>query len=95
MGIQFVGRWLANRIASLEFAAGLKHYVPACLAVIVIITTVVSSVHASPHFRLFTNTFGGGMQWAGYYFPHDEFYDASMRDVIGEVAMRAMEPSWQ
>ncbi|HSD46953.1 MAG TPA: glycosyltransferase family 39 protein [Pyrinomonadaceae bacterium] len=89
LGIQFVGRWLANRIASLEFAAGLKHYVPACLAVIVIITTVVSSVHASPHFRLFTNSFGGGMQWAGYYFPHDEFYDASMRDVIGEVAMRA------
>ena len=89
LGIQFVGRWLANRIASPDFAAGLKHYVPACLAVIVIISSVVSSVNASPHFRLFTNSFGGGMQWAGYYFPHDEFYDASMRDVIGEVAMRA------
>ena len=89
LGIQVTGRWLANRIASLDFAASLKHYVPACLAVIVIITSVVSSVHASPHFRLFTNSFGGGMQWAGYYFPHDEFYDASMRDVIGEVAMRA------
>ena len=45
--------------------------------------------NASPHFRLFTNSFGGGMDWAGYYFPHDEFYDASMRDVIGEIAMRA------
>jgi hypothetical protein len=89
LGIQFTGRSLAKRIASLDFAAGLKHYVPACLAVIVIISSVVSSVYASPHFRLFTNSFGGGMQWAGYYFPHDEFYDASMRDVIGEVAMRA------
>ena len=89
LGIQFIGRWLANRIASLDFAAGLKHYVPASLAVLVIITSVVSSIHASPHFRLFTNSFGGGMQWAGYYFPHDEFYDASMRDVIGEIAMRA------
>ena len=89
LGIQFIGRWLANRMASAEFTAGLKHYVPACLAVIVIIASVVSSVQASPHFRLFTNSFGGGMQWAGYYFPHDEFYDASMRDVIGEVAMRA------
>ena len=89
LGIQFIGRWLANRIASLDFAAGLKHYVPASLAVVVIITSVVSSIHASPHFRLFTNSFGGGMQWAGYYFPHDEFYDASMRDVIGEIAMRA------
>jgi hypothetical protein len=89
LGIQFTGRWLAKRIASLDLSAGLKHYVPASLAVIVIITSVVSSVHASPHFRLFTNSMGGGMQWAGYYFPHDEFYDASMRDVIGEVAMRA------
>jgi len=89
LGIQFIGRWLANRIAAANVATGLKHYVPACLAVIVIIASVVSSVQASPYFRLFTNSFGGGMQWAGYYFPHDEFYDASMRDVIGEVAMRA------
>jgi hypothetical protein len=89
LGIQFVGRWLADRLASFDAAAGLKHYVPACLAVIVIVTSVVNSVQASPHFRLFTNSFGGGMSWAGYYFPHDEFYDASMRDVIAEVARRA------
>jgi uncharacterized membrane protein len=89
LGIQFTGRWLANRISSLAVASELKHYVPACLAVIVVIASVVSSIHASPHFRLFTNSFGGGMAWAGYYFPHDEFYDASMRDVIGEIAQRA------
>ena len=89
LGIQFAGRWLANRIASIGFAAGLRHYVPACLAVIVIVASVVNSIHASPHFRLYTNAFGGGMAWAGYYFPHDEFYDASMREVIGEVARRA------
>ena len=29
------------------------------------------------------------MARAGYYFPHDEFYDASMRDIIAEVARRA------
>jgi hypothetical protein len=89
LGIQFTGRWLANRIASIDVAAGLKHYVPACLAVIVIITSVVNSIQASPHFRLYTNAFGGGIPWAGYYFPHDEFYDASMRDVIEAVARRA------
>jgi hypothetical protein len=89
LGIQFTGRWLANRIASLDLTAGLKHYVPACLAVIVIITSVVNSVQASPHFRLYTNALGGGTAWAGYYFPHDEFYDASMRDVIAEVVRRA------
>jgi hypothetical protein len=46
-------------------------------------------VYAAPHFRLFTNSIGGGMSWAGYYFPHDEFYDASMRDVMTEIVQRA------
>jgi uncharacterized protein (DUF736 family) len=59
------------------------------LAVVVIITSVVNSVYASPHFRLYTNSIGGGTAWAGYYFPHDEFYDASMRDVMTEIAQRA------
>jgi hypothetical protein len=63
--------------------------VPASLAVIVIVASVINSVQAAPHFRLFTNSIGGGTEWAGFYFPHDEFYDASMRDVIGEIARRA------
>ena len=89
LGIQWVGRWLANRIAGFEWAASLKHYVPACLAVTVISASVVNSIHAAPHFRLFTNSIGGGTAWAGYYFPHDEFYDASMRDAMVEIASRA------
>lgn len=89
LGIQFSGRWLANRIASLDLAAGLRHYVPASLAVVVIITSVVNSVYASPHFRLYTNSIGGGTARAGYYFPHDEFYDASMRDVVADIVTRA------
>ena len=86
LGIQFAGRWLANRISD---GASLKHYIPASLAVIVIAGAVINSVNAAPHFRLFTNSIGGGINWAGYYFPHDEFYDASMRDAIGEIATRA------
>jgi Dolichyl-phosphate-mannose-protein mannosyltransferase len=83
LGIQFVGRWLAN------WSASLKNYVPASLAVIVITASVINSVYAAPHFRLFTNSIGGGATWAGYYFPHDEFYDASMRDVMKEIVRRA------
>lgn len=83
LGIQFAGRWLAN------WAGSLKHYAPASLAVIVICASVISSVQAAPHFRLFTNSLGGGTTWAGYYFPHDEFYDASMRDVMTEISSRA------
>lgn len=87
LGIQCAGRWFANRIAG--WASELKHYVPACLAVIVIAGSVINSVKAAPHFRLFTNSVGGGNTWAGYYFPHDEFYDASMRDVMTDIAGRA------
>ncbi len=86
LGIQFAGRWIANRIASVS---GLQHYVPASLAVIVIVAAAVSAVQAAPHFRLFTNSIGGGVEWAGYYFPHDEFYDASMREALAEIARRA------
>ena len=39
--------------------------VPAALAVIVIAASVVNSVRAAPHFRLFTNSIGGGTAWAG------------------------------
>jgi hypothetical protein len=85
LGIQFVGRWFADRLSAFEW----RHYVPATLAVIVIMASVIDSVNASPHFRLFTNSIGGGVSWAGYYFPHDEFYDASMRDVMAEIAARA------
>lgn len=87
LGIQCAGRWLADRIAG--WSDDLKHYVPACLAVIVIAGSVINSVQAAPHFRLFTNSIGGGNAWAGYYFPHDEFYDASMREVMIEIAGRA------
>jgi hypothetical protein len=76
LGIQWAGRWLSDRIA-------------AVLAVVVITASVISSVQAAPHFRLFTNSLGGGTAWAGYYFPHDEFYDASMRDTIVDIAGRA------
>lgn len=85
LGIQFVGRSIAGWIPSSTF----KHYVPACLAVIVVVSSLVSSIQAAPHFRLFTNSLGGGIASAGYYFPHDEFYDASMREAISEIVMRA------
>ena len=89
LGIQFAGRWLANWIAKLAWGTGIRHYVPASLAVIAISLSAIDSVQAAPHFRLFMNSLGGGMERAGTYFPHDEFYDASMRDTINEIGRRA------
>src|SRR5215212_5437285 len=51
IGIQFAGRWFATRIAALssvpglKHLSGLKHYVPASLAMIVVIASVVDSIH--------------------------------------------------
>jgi len=89
LGIQFAGRWLANWIAKLAWGSGIRHYVPASLAVIAISLSAIDAVQAAPHFRLFMNSLGGGMERAGTYFPHDEFYDASMRDTITEIGRRA------
>jgi Dolichyl-phosphate-mannose-protein mannosyltransferase len=89
LGIQFAGRWLSDKLSSLLNQRSPRYYVPAFLAVLVITTSLISSAQAAPHFRLFTNTLGGGTANAGYFFPHDEFYDSSMREVISEIARRA------
>jgi hypothetical protein len=89
LGIQFAGRWLANQIGKMSWGTGIRHYVPASLAVIAISCAVIDSAEATPHFRLFMNSLGGGVAHAGSYFPHDEFYDASMRDTIVEIGHRA------
>ncbi len=89
LGIQFAGRFLAGRVAKVSSASNLQHYVPASLAVIAIIGALIASIQVGPHYRLYTNSLGGGVANAGFYFPHDEFYDASMRDTIAEIARRA------
>ncbi len=89
LGIQFAGRWMAKWVAKVSWGTGVRHYVPATLAVIAISCSVVDAVEASPHFRLFMNSLGGGVERAGSYFPHDEFYDASMRDTIAAIGPRA------
>lgn len=89
LGIQFSGRWLSEKLSSSLTRRSVMRYVPAFLAILVICSSMIASAQASPHFRLFTNLLGGGTAKAGYYFPHDEFYDASMRQVISEIAKRA------
>ncbi|MGH9883100.1 MAG: phospholipid carrier-dependent glycosyltransferase, partial [Pyrinomonadaceae bacterium] len=87
IGVQAAGRWIAEVMGSIT--ARSKVYVPAALAFVVILSAVVASASIAPHFRLYTNALGGGITKAGYYFPHDEFYDASMREAIFETARRA------
>jgi len=89
LGAQFAGSWLGKRVDSLMAWNRSAPYTRAALALLLIGTSVAASLNASPRFRLYTNVLGGGAARAGYYFPHDEFYDTSMRDVIAEIGKHA------
>jgi hypothetical protein len=89
IGIQTVGRWLGQRLSKLLSAEWPNAYARPALALIVVAGSLSALTKATPHFRLYTNAFGGGSVRAGYYFPHDEFYDSSVRDVMLEIAKRA------
>jgi predicted membrane-bound dolichyl-phosphate-mannose-protein mannosyltransferase len=89
IGVQAVGRWLGRQLSSLLAAEWPRGYLRVVLAAIVILGSLKAAAASAPHFRLYTNELGGGAGWQGYYFPHDEFYDASIRDVMIEIARRA------
>jgi hypothetical protein len=89
VGLSFVGQWLARAVAGISDSEALKNYARACLVLFVLAFPAYASVSVAPHYRLYTNALGGGWERAGSYFPHDEFYDASVRDVVREIVALA------
>jgi len=88
IGTQFVARHLAS-LGARAFGDNVRVYARAALSSFVIIAAVWSAAKAAPHYRLYVNALGGGPARAGSYFPQDEFYDAYMRDAMGEIARGA------
>jgi len=89
IGVQAVGHWLGQRLSSLLAAEWPRSYSRVVLTAIVISGSLKASANSAPHFRFYTNVLGGGAAKQGYYFPHDEFYDSSIREVMIEIASRA------
>jgi hypothetical protein len=85
IGIDAIGRWLAQTFARIETSEKFRGYVRAGVAVLFIASSVYASASAMPHYRLYTNALGGGHQSAGNYFPHDEFYDASVSEAARRI----------
>lgn len=82
VGCYFTGRRMAEKLFSdSTFRTAFSWVFPAIL----VIASFIASLSAAPHFRLFTNTFGGGTASAGFYFPHDEFYDAATSETIEAI----------
>jgi hypothetical protein len=55
------------------------------LPLIMVGASLAASLSATPNFRLFANSIGKTYASAGFYFPHDEFYDASTRETIEKI----------
>ncbi len=79
--------WLSNRFYR---KPALTAAFQIAILAIVVAFPLYDSVGASPHFRLFTNSIGQRLAPAGTYFPHDEFYDTSTREIVADIAGRAM-----
>jgi predicted membrane-bound dolichyl-phosphate-mannose-protein mannosyltransferase len=88
IGIHFVAQFLAR---SLTAAFSERAVAPARAGVVALALFVaaVASASAMPYYRLYTNALGASVAQVGSYFPHDEFYDASVRDAAREVARLA------
>jgi hypothetical protein len=89
IGINAVGQWLAQMPERIASSNALRGYVQAGVALLFIASSAYASASALPHYRLYTNSLGGGAERAGSYFPHDEFYDASMSETARRISALA------
>lgn len=89
IAINALGKWLAQMSERVASSDTLRGYVQAGVALLFIASSAYASTRAIPHYRLYTNSLGGGAESAGNYFPHDEFYDASMSETARRIAALA------
>jgi hypothetical protein len=89
IGIHWVARLIAQRLGPLAKNDPAKAFARAVVASLVLAFPLVASAGVAPFYRLYTNALGGGRTSAGSFFPHDEFYDARVREAMIEIAVRA------
>jgi predicted membrane-bound dolichyl-phosphate-mannose-protein mannosyltransferase len=89
IGVQAMAGWLGDQLSKLLSAEWPRNFVRVALVLLVVVSSLKTSADSAPYFRLYTNALGGDGAKKGYYFPHDEFYDAAIRDVMVEIAKRA------
>jgi hypothetical protein len=89
IGIQFASCRLSRLLSRLLAARWPMLYVRAAIALLVVATSIKAAADIAPYFRLYTNALGGGQANAGHFFPHDEFYDAGIKEAMFEIAKQA------
>ena len=89
VGLHALASWLARLGRALGAHETVQRYAQVVLILCALAGSAYASANALPHYRLYTNILGGGTARAGYYFPHDEFYDAAVRETAATVARLA------
>jgi len=84
VGVMALINLLRERVSGLKFGSALV-IAAAVLIFILVPAGIAYSNH--PHYALYTNAFAADK--AGYYFPHDEFYDNGLREAIEYVCQNA------
>jgi hypothetical protein len=86
IGIHFAAQALARWLSSVFENERLGPMAHAALLALALVVPAFASAGVAPYYRLYTNALGASFASVGSYFPHDEFYDASVRDAAREVA---------
>lgn len=86
VGFYFSAKWISSKLGENAMMAAAFQSI---LLVCVLAFPIYNSLAVSSHFRLFTNSIGTYFAPVGSYFPHDEFYDVSAREVVADIAARA------
>jgi Dolichyl-phosphate-mannose-protein mannosyltransferase len=89
IGAHFIAQQFSERLHAIFGNEAVRGYARSGVAALVLAFPLFASASALPHYRLYTTSLGGGWERAGSYFPHDEFYDSSVRESVAEVARRA------
>jgi 4-amino-4-deoxy-L-arabinose transferase-like glycosyltransferase len=83
VGVMALVRWTKSRFPSKRISLATSAFI---LALFIIMPAWIAYAHG-PHYALYTNALAAGK--AGYFFPHDEFYDDGLREAIGHVCSQA------
>lgn len=75
-------KWLTERW---RMAGAGRAAFQSVLLLVFITFPLLNALAVRPHFRMFTNSVGGGTRSAGEYFPHDEFYDSATKDIVAGI----------
>ena len=89
VGAFVVSSWIKDRLFPDYSETGWHSLTIWIIPVFLIFGSIFSSFSISPYFRLHTNSVGGGETKAGFYFPHDEFYDTSTAETVAVIVQKA------